>query len=84
MIGELQLGLDAVVDSLAGVSLHFVAGVGPAVDGEDEGEECDECDNFHDDIQIQINLISLLFIRSLKRRIQIKAFIYSDSSDTFL
>jgi hypothetical protein len=31
MTGQLQLGLDAVVDSLAGVSLHFVAGVGPAI-----------------------------------------------------
>ncbi len=48
---QLQLVLDAIVDSFACVSFHFVTLEGPAVGCEDQGEDSEECDNFHD-IQI--------------------------------
>lgn len=52
MKGELQILFDAIVDGLAGVAFHLVTLIGPAVGCEDEGEEGDQSDKFHDDIQI--------------------------------
>ena len=61
MIEELQFGLDAIVDGLASFSPHVMSCEGPTVGGEDESQDSDECDNFHDILNIRINLMVSIY-----------------------
>ena len=56
MLKSLQFVFDAVIDASTGCAVHHVRSSGLGVSGEDKCEDCQESDNFHDILNIRINL----------------------------
>ena len=56
MRGKVQFSFDAVEDAVTGGSMDLVDSSGEGIGCEDEGEDGENSDNFHDILNIRINL----------------------------
>jgi hypothetical protein len=52
MLKYLQFVLDAVVDAMTGGAVHLMGGGSHAVGSDDQTKDGQECDNFHDILNI--------------------------------